>query len=205
MQRLEKILPQKAAPKLPERQSYGNFCKVTVNPQFSEKLQRGDQEKIFKNRPKSSSRFKGPRALWRKWHYPLISIHLNCKNWRRFTRKQRLQKCPNGQVIAILARSPKTRIFWKSAKGGPREIFQNRPKGCPRWKGPRALWRKWHYHLIKMHFTCKEWRRFWRKRRLQKCPNGEVTAIFARSPQTRIFWKSAKGRPREIFQKSPKK
>ena len=47
MQRLEKILAQKAAPKLPERQSYGNFCKVTVNPQFSEKLQKGEPREIF--------------------------------------------------------------------------------------------------------------------------------------------------------------
>ena len=78
---------------------------------FSKKVQRGDQEKFFKNRPKSSPRLKGPKALWRKWHYPLISMHLNCKDWRRFSRKQQLQKCPNGQVIAIFARSPKTRIF----------------------------------------------------------------------------------------------
>ena len=33
---------------------------------FSEKVQRGDQEKFFKNRPKSSPRLKGPKALCRK-------------------------------------------------------------------------------------------------------------------------------------------
>ena len=96
-------------------------------PAFSEKVQRGDQGKFVKNRPKSSPRLKGPKALWRKWHYPLISMHLNCKDWRRFSRKQQLQKCPNGQVMAIIARSPKTRIFWKSEKGGPRQIFQKSP------------------------------------------------------------------------------
>ena len=95
---------------------------------FSEKVQRGDQGKFFKNRKKSSPRLKGLRALWRKWHYPQISILLKCKNWRRFRRKQRLQKCPNGHVTTIFARSPKTRIFLKSAKGGPIEIFQKSPK-----------------------------------------------------------------------------
>ena len=30
----------------------------------------------------------------------------------------------NSQVMAILARLPKTRIFWKSAKGGRMEIFK---------------------------------------------------------------------------------
>ena len=94
------------------------FLQGHPKPAFSEKVQRGDQGKFFKNRPKSSPRWKGPKALWRKWHYPLISMHLKCKDWRRFRRKQRLQKCPNGQVMAILARSPKTRTFLKKCKGG---------------------------------------------------------------------------------------
>ena len=87
------------------------FWQGHPKPAFSKKVQRGDQGKFFKNRPKSSPRLKGPKALWRKWHYPLISMHLNCKDWKTFWRKQRLQKCPNGQVMAIFARSPKTRIF----------------------------------------------------------------------------------------------
>ena len=82
------------------------FWKGRPKPAFSEKVQRGDQVKFFKNRPKSSPPLKGPTALSRKWHYPLISMHLNCRNWRRFWRKQRLQKCPNTQLMAILARSP---------------------------------------------------------------------------------------------------
>ena len=105
--------------------------------------------------------------------------------------------------MAILARSPKT--FCKRAKGGPRKIFNNRPKSSPRLKGPKAHWRKWHYPLIYTHLKCKHWKTFWRKQRLQTCSNGQVMAIFARSFKTRIFWKSAKGRPREIFQKSFKK
>ena len=56
-----------------------------------------------------------------------------------------------------------------------------------------------------MHLKCKDWRRFRRKQRLQRWPNGQVMAIFGRSPNTRIFWKKAKGRPRETFKKSPKK
>ena len=90
MQRLKKILAQKAAPKVPEWPSYGNFGKVTQNPQFSKKQQRGDQGKFVKNHPKSSPRLKGPKALWRKWHYPLISLHLKCKDWTRFRCKRPL-------------------------------------------------------------------------------------------------------------------
>ena len=65
------------------------FLQGHPKPPFSVKVQRGDQGKFFKNRPKSSPRLKGPKALWRKWHYPLI-IMLKDKDWRRFWRKQRL-------------------------------------------------------------------------------------------------------------------
>ena len=142
------ILALTTAPKVPEWLRYGNFGKVTQNPHFLKKVQRGDQAKFFKNRPKKSLRLKGPKTIRRKWHYPLFSMHLNCKDWRRFWRKQRLQTCPNNQVMAILARSTKTRIFCKRANGGPRKIFKNRPKSSPRLKGPKAHWRKWHYPII---------------------------------------------------------
>ena len=65
-QRLEKVLVQKEAPNIPQRPSYGNFGKVTQNPAFSQKVQRGDKGKLVKNRQKSSPRLKGPKALWRK-------------------------------------------------------------------------------------------------------------------------------------------
>ena len=109
--RLETILAQNAAPKLPEWQSYGKFGKVTLNQHFSEKEERGDQGKFFKNRQKNSPCLKGPKALWRKLNYSPIKMHLKCKDWRIFWRKRRLQKCPNCQVMAIFAWSPKTRIF----------------------------------------------------------------------------------------------
>ena len=110
-QRLEKILAQTAAPKVPEWQSYGKFRKVTLNPDFSEKVERGDQGKFFKNRPKSSPRLKGPKALWRKWHYPLISMHLTCKDWRRFWRKKRLQRVPEWPSYGNFSQLTHTRIF----------------------------------------------------------------------------------------------
>ena len=103
---------------------------------------------------------------------------LKCKDGKKFWRKKQLQKCPNRQGMAIFARSPKTRIFCKRAKGGPRKIFKNRPKSSPRMKGPKAHWRKWHYPLNSTHLRCKHWQTFWRKQRFQTCSNGQVVAIF---------------------------
>ena len=131
MQRLQKILARKAAPKRPEWQSYGNFRKVTQNPHFLKKCKGGTKGNFLKNRLKSSLRLKFSKALWRKQHYPLISMHLKCKDWTRFGRKHRLQKCPNGQVITIFARSVKTHIFMQRAKEGPIEIFRKSPKKMP--------------------------------------------------------------------------
>ena len=70
--------------------SYGNYRKVTQNQHFLEKLQKGDEEKFFKNRLKSNPCLKSPIKLCRKWHYSLIIMHLKGKDWKRFWRKQRL-------------------------------------------------------------------------------------------------------------------
>ena len=55
------------------------FLQGHPKPAFSVKVQRGDQAKFFKNRPKKNPRLKGPKAQWRKWHYPLIIMHLRAK------------------------------------------------------------------------------------------------------------------------------
>ena len=48
MQRLKKILAQKAAPKLPEWPGYGNFCKVTQDPHFLKKYKGATKENFSK-------------------------------------------------------------------------------------------------------------------------------------------------------------
>ena len=138
MQRLKRIFAQTAAPKLPEWPSYNNFGKVTQNPPFLKKCKGGTKGNFTKIAQKVALVWKGPKALWRKWHYPSTSMHLNCKEWKKFWCNQRLQKCPNGQVMAIFATSPKRRIFSKSANGEPMEIFKKSPKKMPSLKRPRS-------------------------------------------------------------------
>ena len=52
------------------------FLQDQPKPSFSEKVQRGNQGKCLRNATKSSPRLKGIKALWRKLHYPLISMRL---------------------------------------------------------------------------------------------------------------------------------
>ena len=48
VQRLEKIQEQKAASKVPEYPSYGNFGKVTKNPHFLKKYKGGTKRNFSK-------------------------------------------------------------------------------------------------------------------------------------------------------------
>ena len=183
---MEKILAQKAVSKRPEWPSYGNLGKVTQNPHFLKKF-RGDEKKFFNNRPKSCPHLKGPTALWPDWHYPLISIQLKCKEWRKFWRKTQLQKCTNGQGMAILARSRKTRIFWKSAKGGPREIFQKSPKNKPSLKRPKSTLAQTalssNYYALKVQTLDK----ILAHKAAPKVPEWPRYGNFGQVTQTRIF------------------
>ena len=105
-QRLEKKKKKKTGSKSARMARLWQFLQGHPKPAFSEKVQRGDVEKFFKNRPKSSPRLKGLKALWCKRHYPLISIPLKRQDWRRFWRRTQLQKCQNSRVMANFARSP---------------------------------------------------------------------------------------------------
>ena len=167
-------------------------------------MHRGDQGKFFKNRPKRSPRLKGPNALRRKWHYPSISMHLNCKDWRRFWGKQRLQKCPNGQSMAIFARSPKSRIFWKSAKGGPREIFQKSPKKMESLKRPKSTLAQMALSSNQYPLKVQRLDKILAHKAPPKVPEWPSYGNFRHITQTLIFWKTAKRGAREIFQGSPR-
>ena len=182
------------------------FLQGHPKPAFSGKVQRGDQGKFFKNRPKSSPRLKGPKALLRKWHYSLICMHLNCKDWRRFWSKQAAPKVPERPSYGNLGMVTQNEHFLKKCKGGTKRNFSKPPsQNSPHLKGPTALFPKRHYPLISMQLKCKDWTKLWCKKKLQKCLKGQIMAIFERSPKPRVFKKSAKGGPRKAFKKWDKK
>ena len=99
------------------------FLQGHPKPAFSEKVQRGDQGKFFKNRPKSSPRLKGPKALLRKWHYSLICMHLNCKDWRRFWGKQAAPKVPEWPSYGNLGKVTQNPHFLKKEQRGDQGKF----------------------------------------------------------------------------------
>ena len=205
MQRLAKIFAETAAPKVPEYPSYGHFGKVTQNPHFLKKCKGGTKENFSKIAQKGALVWKAKKdsganriILW------LVCISI-AKTGENFGGNSGSKSTGMSKLWIFSQGHPKPAFSEKVQRGDRGNVFKYRPKSIPPLKGPTALWRKWHYPLISIHLYWKDWKRFLRKRRLQNCPNTQVMGIFARSPQTRIFLESAKGGPRKIFQKSPKK
>ena len=126
-------------------------------------------------------------------------MRLKCIHRTTFCGKLRLQKCPQVRAMAKLAKTPKSAIFWKSSKGGPRE---NRPTSRPNSQAPKTPRRKSHLLLISTRLKCIYRTTFCRKARLQKCPQVWAMANLAKTPKSAIFWKSSKGGPRENRPKS---
>ena len=56
---------------------------------------------------------KGPKAVLRKWHYQLISMHLKCKDWRRFCEK-------------IASKSARMAKFSQFSQGHPKPVFSEK-------------------------------------------------------------------------------
>ena len=122
-----------------------------------------------------------------------------CNHRRTFCCKLWLQKCPQCQALANLAKTPKSAIFWDFPKGGAR-------KNCPKSrstsgarKSPR---RESRDLLISMDLKRNHRKTLWRKPRLQKCPQCRALANLAKSPKSAIFWHFPKGGPRENCPKS---
>ena len=95
MQRLKKILAQKAAPKLPEWPSYGNFRNVTQDLHFLKKCKGGTQGNFSKIAQKVALDWKEQNTLAQ---ITLSSIYYALKVLRleKILAQKGIQKCPNG-------------------------------------------------------------------------------------------------------------
>ena len=107
-------------------------------PEFSEKVQRGDRGKFFKNRPKKSPHLKGPKALWRKWHYPLTSMHLTVKTGKHFGANSAPKSARMAKLWQFSQAHPKAAFSEKVQRGDQGKFFKNRPKSSPHLKGLKA-------------------------------------------------------------------
>ena len=100
---------------------------------------------------------------------------------------------------------PKPAFSEKVQMGDQEKFFKNRLKSSPRLKGLKALWRKWHHRLISMNLKCIDWKRFWRKKRLQRVPQWPSYGNFCKVAQNPHFVKKCKGGTKRNFSKIAQK
>ena len=173
-------MAQTAAPKVSEWASYGNYRKVTQNPHFLKKCKGGTKENFSKIAQKVALPSKGQKHSGANGIILLLVCTYSAKTGKDFGAKSGSKSARMAKLWQFLQGHPKPAFSKKVQRGDQRKFFKNRPKSSPCLKGPKALWRKLNYTLIKMYLKCKDWRRFWREQRLQKWPNDQVMAIFAR-------------------------
>ena len=175
-------------------------------PAFSGKVKRDDQGIFFKNRPKSSPRLKGPKALLRKWHYSLICMHLNCKDWRRFWGKQAAPKVPEWPSYGNLGKVTQKPYFLKKCKGGTKTNFSKIAQKLPlAWKAQKHSGANCILLYLVCTFSAKIGEDFDAENGSKSARMTKLWQISLSQPIPAFSKKSKKRGPKEIFQKSPKK
>ena len=66
---------------------------------------------------------KRPTSTLLQMDYPLISMHLKYKDWKRFWRKKRLQRVPEWPSYGNLSKVTQNPRFLKKCKGGTKGNF----------------------------------------------------------------------------------
>ena len=105
--------------------------------------------------------------------------------------------------IAISVKVSKMAIFRKTAKGGPREIFQKWPIFLANFARPKNRKYKPYDSLISMDGKLNYCRVVLCKKPHEKRAIRREIAISVKVSKMAIFRKTAKRGPREIFQKWP--
>ena len=115
------------------------FWQGHPKPAFSEKVQGGDRGKFFKNRPKGCPRLKGPKALWRKWHYPLNKNALKVQRLEtNFGLKSGSKSARMAKLLQFSQGYPKPAFSEKVQRGDQRKFFKKSPKKMTSLKRPKS-------------------------------------------------------------------
>ena len=150
MQRLERILTQTAAPKVPEWPSYNNFCKVTQTPHFRKKCKGGTKENFSRIAQKVALASKGRNHSGANGIILLLVCTYSANTRKDFGAKSGSKRARMAKFWQFRQRHPKPSFSEKMQRGDQEKFFKNRPKSSSRLKGLKALWCKWHYPLISM-------------------------------------------------------
>ena len=128
MQRLQKILAQKADPKVPEWLSYGNSRKVTQKPHFLKKCKGETKENFSKIAQKVALPSKTQKHSGANGIILLLVCIYSAKTGEDFGAKSGSKRARMARLWQFRQGHPKPAFSKKRAKRGPREIFQKSHK-----------------------------------------------------------------------------
>ena len=116
------------------------FWQDHPKPAFSKNVQSGNQGKFFKNRQKSSSRFKRPQSTLAQM---ALSSNLNALKVQRLEKilgqKSGSKRARMTKLLQFLQGNPKHEFSEKVQRGDQGTFFKNRPKSSRPLKGSNAL------------------------------------------------------------------
>ena len=128
VQRLDKILAQKAAQRVPESPGYGSFRMVTKNPHFLKKIKGGTKRNFSKIAQKVA-------LVWKAQKHSSannIILYLKCtwsaKTAKDFGAKSASKSARMAKLWQFSQRHPKAPFSEKVQRGDQGKFFKNRPK-----------------------------------------------------------------------------
>ena len=129
MQRLEKILAQTAALKVPEWPSYGNFRKVTQNLHFQKKCKGETKRSFSKIAQKSSPPFKKANSTLAQMTLSSNKYALKVQGLEKILAQKAALKVPKWRTYGNFEKVTQNQHFLKKVQRGDKEkFFQKSPK-----------------------------------------------------------------------------
>ena len=122
MQRLDKILAHKAAPKVPEWPSYGNFRQVTQTRIFW-KSAKGGPRKIFQKSPKKMPSLKRPKSTVAQMALSSSLYALRVQRLEKILAKTAAPKVPEWPSYGNFRKVTQNPHFLKKSKGDTKRNF----------------------------------------------------------------------------------
>ena len=99
------------------------FLQGHPKPAFSKKVQRGDKEKFFKNRPKSSPRLEGPKHFCGNGIILKLACSISAKTGEDFGAEGESKTARMAKLWQFLQGHPKPAFSEKKCKGGTKGNF----------------------------------------------------------------------------------
>ena len=142
MQRLDKILAQTAAPKMPESPSYGNFDNVTQNPHFLKKCKGRTKGNFSKIAQKVALVWKAQKHSGANGIILYLVCPYSAKTGKHFGANSGSKSAWMAKLWQFWQGHPKPAFSEKVQREDQGKFFKNRPKSSRRLKGPKVLWCK---------------------------------------------------------------